>query len=278
MELRSDYPISVLRTLWMCKRLADEIGEIKFDMLCHQLCQLHSKIATQMAVDQLVSSGLITLNGEFIRLSDSAKNFDWVDNLIGKDGSVLVLGFPGSNSMTFADALERNKLSYVDHDVAWNTLINRSERSLRIISPFMDTGGIELFGKSLINALKRGIDARIIARSFDQYETNTVKRGFAKLGNMVRDEAEYSKIEFGFFHDGPITPGISRHLGSVHAKLIVQDAAKAYVGSGEFRLNSAENNLEIGFLHSRAVEIQSLITVFDVFWELCQKKTWRDLI
>jgi hypothetical protein len=276
MELNSNYDTTHLRTAHYTKTLCEITGKpISIELLCDQLSWVQSKLKTERAVEFLRSTDLITQNGINIKFN-GAHEFDWIDYIIAIRKPILVLGFPGNYARKFANDLADKKQLYIDHEVAWKLLIDKSITSIKMISPFFDVGGVNFFGGSLVNALKKNVVLNIISRNFQENQINSRMIAFKKICRIVYDECGYAKFNIGLFHDGSSDNTQEKHLGSVHAKFLLCDTRMAYTGSGEFRKGSARSNLEIGFINNEIEKIEGLVQVFEIFWNMCNIHSWRD--
>jgi len=279
MEIKSGYPASVYRTLSILLFLEETIGVLTERTILNQLFYIQSQNTTQKALQTLIEDDIIVKDKNSYYLKERAKTFNWVSHSLKKEETVMVLGFPGSHSKVLAENLEKKGITYLDHYTVWTTLINNAKRTIMIMSPFFDIGGVQLYGKFLIDSLKRGVQVKIITRTInldDKYSARS--EAIKKFCKKIHDENQAAKMTFGIFHDGGSADRIEKHLGSVHAKIMIQDDKLAYAGSGEFRKASAYNNLEIGFLHKEKRIIGSLFEVFSSFWEICTKNNWREFV
>ncbi len=277
MELTKKYPVSALRTLTKYIQLYQETDKVRKDLLCRALVDIQSEFTSTSAIELLLSDGLIKQTEGFLYPKGDLKSFDWLKYLLGLEPSALVLGFPGTHTFVMVEELEKRGLRYIDHDAAWRSLMKNSAKSLDIISPFIDPEGIDIFADDLLRALKKNIAVRIITRRFDSGTSSQKRTAVECLIRRVKSEYRASNLSFGYFHDGGMEEK-AKHLGSVHAKILIQDRSAAYVGSGEFRKNSAFLNLEVGFINTTPSEINGLTTVFDVFWNLCEVRPWSEAV
>lgn len=278
MELKKSYSVSALRTLTMYIQLYHETHEVSKDLLSKALSDIQSESTSISAINLLLSNGIIKTSNGCLHPEFNINDFNWLNYLLDREQSAMVLGLPGAHTIVLTEELEKKSVLYIDHDVAWRSLLNNSERTLDIISPFIDPEGIDLFANDLLRALKKRIPVRIITRRFDPGLTSQKRSAIERLVNKVKSEYRASDLCFGYFHDGNCTEEKMNHLGSVHAKMLIQDNKIAYVGSGEFRKNSAYMNLEIGFVRTDPLEISRLATVFEIFWGLCDVREWSEAL
>lgn len=277
MELNNNFETVHLRILYYLKKIRVKFGiDPDLKMLQDQLINIQSINKTNNAINYLISIGILLENeGKFIEKSPSRI---WLDHIIDKSATAMVLGFPGIHGKTFSNSIDKNKMLYIDHDAAWESLIDKAQTEINCISPFFDLGGVKLFGACLIDAMHRGVKVNIITRNFNRGSSNSKYRAFTSLCRKILSDCKYAQFKVGLFHDGTQDDSIKKHLGSVHAKILISDTKLAYIGSGEFREGSAHSNLEIGVIQSQRDVINSLNCVFNTFWQMCEIKGWRELL
>jgi len=69
------------------------------------------------------------------------------------------------------------------------------------------------------------------------------------------------------------TEGISLNWGSLHAKLVIADTERAYIGSAEPRGYALNGNFEVGLVSAEPATTSTLLQVFDAVWELADAVT-----
>jgi len=186
---------------------------------------------------------------------------------------------PGNHTIKFVMNLDEKDVLYIDHSVAWNSLINNAKRSLFIVSPFADQAGFKIFGPNLIKALLRGVSLEIITRDLSPYAKNSGRRkAFSRFINHLKDEKFDPNISLFQVHDGVSNNELAVHLGSVHAKMLIQDNENTYIGSGEFRGNSIFKNVEIGYIFSNKDDVNDFKKIFEATRSIALPVNWRDLL
>jgi phosphatidylserine/phosphatidylglycerophosphate/cardiolipin synthase-like enzyme len=61
----------------------------------------------------------------------------------------------------------------------------------------------------------------------------------------------------------------------MHAKMILSDDTKAYIGSINFSAQSMDENRELGIILTQADSIQKLTTTFETDWESAKAKSFQ---
>lgn len=242
------------------------------DLICEKLIDFHNQSKTKKEILNLIDNTFLTENnGLYI-----ADTFDWLEFLRNKNVEhILVLGLPGVHAKQFISKLDEKKILYIDHDVAWKSLMRNAINNISIISPFADKKGFDFFGNYLIDAVKKNIDVEIITRSLKR--TNKKNPRLLAFSNFYRhfcDELKNREINIYQFYDGTNEEEFHSHLGSVHAKLLIQDSKMAYIGSGEFRGNSIFKNIEIGYITSNESQVVNLKGIFDITKSMSIKTDW----
>lgn len=128
--------------------------------------------------------------------------------------------------------------------VAITALINGAHDTLDIYNEEMADDGII---NALLAAASRGVVVRIVMTYSPDW-----KSAFKKLIGAGVDIRTYSA-------------SASRYI---HAKMIIADGARAFVGSENFSATSLDNNRELGIIISSEAIIQSLEQTFDSDWQL----------
>jgi putative cardiolipin synthase len=140
------------------------------------------------------------------------------------------------------------------------SLISNSSKSISIINPFFDSGGVDKIGPYLRSALAKGVKIRIITgrqnTDLGNEKDDSLHDMLTFLGGVTA-----RNIEVRHFY------GVQGKLTySVHAKLMLFDSQKAYLGSANFTVRSLSANIEIGAVISD-VKVKSLEEAFELIWK-----------
>ena len=122
-------------------------------------------------------------------------------------------------------------------------LIASAHTSLLVYNEEMADAGIE---NALIAAARRGVHVRIIMTASDEW-TDALGR-LSTAGTEVRT---YPATKSSLY---------------IHAKAIVADGAKAFVGSENFSATSLDDNRELGIMVTDQAIIRPLVTTFENDW------------
>ena len=138
------------------------------------------------------------------------------------------------------------------------SLISNSSNSISIINPFFDSGGTERIGPYLKAAVAKGVKIRIITGR-PNADTDTGKDD--SLQDLITILGGTKNIEVRHFH------GYQGRLSySVHAKLMLFDSQRAYLGSANFTKRSLSANIELGAIILDA-KVKVLEDAFELIWE-----------
>jgi hypothetical protein len=239
--------------------------------------QTESTVKTE--IKELESNKIIDIKNNKIFINKKTDEYNWYNYLLKIKKNIIVLGMPGNHTIEFVKNLNKKKVMYIDHDVAWKSLINYSTNKIRIISPFPDKTGFKIFGPSIIEALKKNVKVEMITRSIGPFSKESHRRkAFKNFIKHVLDELSKPDLSIYHLHDGIISEEIATHLGSIHAKVIMQDNKAVYVGSGEFRGNSISKNVEIGNIFTDEEYIQNINNIVESVKEISLFIDWRELL
>ncbi len=165
---------------------------------------------------------------------------DWRGTQAGGGGAGRDAAAPGGNNGDHGD------------DLIWSpgserpllTLIHGAQKSLYVYNEEMADGDVV---KALIEAAERGVQVYVDMTDADEWQWQF--RELTTGGVHVRTYA-----------DSPSA------LLYIHAKMIVADGARAFVGSENFSTTSLDDNRELGIITSDPAIIASLTRTFAADW------------
>jgi cardiolipin synthase A/B len=131
---------------------------------------------------------------------------------------------------------------------AFTTLINNAQKTLLIEAEEMQDSQIE---QALINAAKRGVQVQVILPTPKDASNDYNSRGIATIKQGGVQVKEDSKLY-------------------MHAKIIVADGQKAFVGSENISTASLDRNRELGILIADSSVIATLQQTFQQDWTVSQ--------
>lgn len=181
----------------------------------------------------------------------------------------IVLTLPPFNYFGLESSLKSHNipLNYIKDEI--KKLFMEAENSIYICSPFLDFSGIKEFLPLLAYKSKIGVKINIISRQISQKDRNS-------RFNVVKPVLEYFKehncnIKMKNYHYQ------SKNYidSSTHAKFIVIDDKRAYVGSGELRKNSFEKNFEVGVILG-SKHAKELSIIFEDIFSISSEINWGE--
>src|ERR1019366_1899135 len=119
-------------------------------------------------------------------------------------------------------------------------LASQAERRLVIISPFLDREGIEWIGQLFEATAKKSIKRTMIVRGRDQTEADVLRTHDSQLAAWGVDILTYA-----ISHDPAFR---SPAIETFHAKILLADGDKAYVGSANMTRCSRDVSMECGVI------------------------------
>ncbi len=180
----------------------------------------------------------------------------------------VVISKPRLRELGLINIQQRN--DQIDTIDCFRILIDSSVEVIRICSPFMQSDVVdedafpELIG-CISNAFDRNVKIRILTRDLKTRGDREIA-WIRKLAKHLKKENNLTIIDYH------LLDGTGKILSSTHAKLIISDEKRAYVGSAEFRKNSLIANFEVGCLLS-GPQVTGLCEIFDT---MCAKGTiWK---
>ncbi|MFW9939415.1 MAG: phospholipase D family protein [Candidatus Thorarchaeota archaeon] len=184
--------------------------------------------------------------------------FPVIEDLTFKDVKACVT-LPPFNIYGLTDILNEKQIKVNFLKDEFEKLFQSAQKSIKICSPFIDWNGFRYFKDILISKAKKKVNIQILSREIEK------QKNFYKFQELERI--------YTFFKDNFLTPFVDirnyyfetedkRLASSIHAKLIIIDNERAYVGSGEIRENSFKKNLEIGVILS-GKKIEKFVLIFD---------------
>lgn len=122
------------------------------------------------------------------------------------------------------------------------TLCRQAERTLTVVSPFLESEGVGWILPGLEQALARGVDVTVVSRELTTGEPNH---------SALKDLYAYTKENGGnltVYDYYKAKENSAGPLYTLHSKLILVDERAAYVGSANFTKYGFSENLEIGVI------------------------------
>jgi phosphatidylserine/phosphatidylglycerophosphate/cardiolipin synthase-like enzyme len=154
---------------------------------------------------------------------------------------------------------------------ALHRLITEAEVEILILNPFFEQEGFDRLASALLSAASRGVTITIIPRQLsDPTSVNS-----QVLGELNRQAISRGlRDHFLFWEYQQIAD--DRMVLASHAKVLVSDGERAYLGSANLTEYGMSRFLEIGVLLKGAL-VRRLVQVFQAIRESDQAKQIRDL-
>jgi phosphatidylserine/phosphatidylglycerophosphate/cardiolipin synthase-like enzyme len=129
-----------------------------------------------------------------------------------------------------------------DTDESILSLFTGATRRIVVMTPFLDRPGAVIL-KSLLQRVHEGIEISLVLRNLDRPDRDDYPIGYPLISDWLR-EYGVSVFNYSLRHipGGPVE--------TFHAKLVLADDSRAYVGSANMTGSSFENSVELGVLLS----------------------------
>jgi len=170
----------------------------------------------------------------------------------------IVISKPKLRELSLRGIEERNK--QIDSIDCFREIISSARRTIRICSPFIQKNVLsedsfpDLKGL-LIDALERNVEIKLLSRELFQGRGDEVQW----IVDIARDLDKEENLTIVDYH---LSSEQGNIVSSTHAKLLIADYDKAYVGSAELRRNSLVANFEVGCLIT-GPQVIGICEVFD---------------
>ncbi|MEJ5327087.1 MAG: phospholipase D-like domain-containing protein [Candidatus Bathyarchaeia archaeon] len=157
-------------------------------------------------------------------------------------------------------------------DIAFDHLLNSAREYVKVSLPFPEESIVTHFSMELKRLAKAGVKVFLLTREVldpqkKDYHYMSLIKSVLRMWDIYRAFGNSGYFAVKDFHEN-LRLGDSQlmHYESTHAKLVLVDGIKCYVGSAEFRLNSLYNNFELGFV-AKGKLVKEIETLFDVVWK-----------
>lgn len=138
------------------------------------------------------------------------------------------------------------------------SLFNEAKKSIKICSPFLEWNGFTYFQDILLSKAQQNLKIKILSREIKNSENRRRFEEFSKIYECFKSKnLENNLLIRNYYY----RTENKRLASSIHAKIIIIDNIKAYIGSGEIRKNSLEKNFELGVIVS-GEKVKDLKNIF----------------
>lgn len=154
----------------------------------------------------------------------------------------------------------------VDHtDLGLRHLAVQAQESLRIAAPYLDPEEAVL--EDIAALPSRGVSVRLLTREATGDDADKEQRE-----SLERLAAKIPKAEKEAFvaRDLYSTDSFGRQRAAVHAKVVVVDEKRAYIGSANFTQTGLDSNFELGVLVEGPL-VDDVTTVFDEIFQIADR-------
>lgn len=134
-------------------------------------------------------------------------------------------------------------------------LFGESTEQITIVNPFFEEKGVEWLSKGLKKASRNGADIEIITREIEDKKSNKI--ALEDIINDIRASGS-SKVELFDYHKE--SEDEDHPEFTTHAKVIIFDYEKAYIGSANLTSYSFDSRFEIGVI-VKGDKIEDLINL-----------------
>lgn len=160
------------------------------------------------------------------------KEVDGPDTLLQQSNNIRFLyTFPEGNEEKFRSNLTG---AFVD-------LIADSDEEVIIISPFFDEEGVEIILNAMANATGRAVTLSLLSRDILTGDESN-KEIIQQMRDKIQDTGLLTHFKLYEF-DRDAVPN-----GTLHAKAVITDQLRAYIGSANITNNSLRKSFETGVL------------------------------
>jgi len=157
----------------------------------------------------------------------------------------LVLTLPAFNRFGVHQTLLTLGTNYVTTESAFRELLSSAKEEILICSPFAEFEGLNRFLDLFVAKLNAGCTLQILSRQIAERDPNS---RYGQIQAFARALPSSGLLSGSFEVRNYHFSDARRVESSSHAKLVVTDGKRAYVGSADFRPNSLDRNFEVGIL------------------------------
>lgn len=135
-------------------------------------------------------------------------------------------------------------------------LCREARESLTVVSPYLESGGVEWLLPGIEGAIRRGVDVTVVSRELETGEPNMA--ALSELLDLAGGDNGELRV-YDYYEPDPDSRG---PLYTLHSKVLVADADRAYVGSANFTTYGFTQNLEVGVV-VEGPRVERLGRIFD---------------
>ena len=166
---------------------------------------------------------------------------------------------PSFNIFGLTDFLKKKQIKMNLLTDEFGKIFSSAKEIIKICSPFIEWNGFIYFKDVLIKKAKEKVKIQILSREINKKENIVRYNDVKRIYEYFRDNYLEQQLEVRNYY---FKTEDNKLASSIHAKLIISDNNKAYIGSGEIRENSFKKNLELGLV-VLGKKVKELVLIFD---------------
>ena len=174
------------------------------------------------------------------------------------DTAEICLSLPPFDKFGLIDFYKDKNIKVKTLKSQFYSLFNEAKKSIKICSPFLEWNGFTYFQDILLSKAQQNVKIKILSREIKSSENSRRFEGFRKIYECFKSKNLENNL---FIRNYYYETENKKLASSIHAKIIIIDNIKAYVGSGEIRKNSIEKNFELGLIVS-GEKVKDLKNIF----------------
>lgn len=141
------------------------------------------------------------------------------------------------------------------------SLISETNSEILVVNPFFDQGGTDKIAPYIKAAIERGVKLKIITGRAVDGDNDSKDTPFSYFVSSL-GKPTHTSLQIRRFY------GREQDLSySTHAKFMVFDKKKAYLGSANLTQRSLSANLELGIV-TTGPKVAKLVEIFDCIWDV----------
>jgi len=231
-----------------------DISETEFRSILRNAIENENLVITEKASQ--FDKSIISLGKPF-------SSFDFSSNL------QIVISRPKMSELGFDNVIFRN--DQIETRDCIKNIIRSTKKYLWICSPFIDNWVIseEAFPelKSLfLDALEREVEITLLTREIESRGSFNIDW----LCQLARDVQREDQLKIYDYH----MDLKNRVFSSTHAKLVIADCERAYLGSAELRRNSLITNFEVG-CYIEGPQVLGICEAFNLMLSKAREWKWE---
>lgn len=143
-------------------------------------------------------------------------------------------------------------------------LASQAQRRLVIVSPFLDSEGLQWIGQLFETTAGQPIDRILVVRGRDRVEVETLSSRQSQLSSL-----HIKFLSYAITHDHALR---SPAVETFHAKILLTDSDKAYIGSANMTRWSRDFSMECGVI-LKGPSVRPVATLVEAILKVSQELT-----